>query len=58
MRNVLFIGGRYDGEFREPTPADEYEYAIANGIARHESVGEEEAARRVALWRTAFSAYV
>lgn len=28
-------------------------YHISNGIARHESVSEEEVARRVAAWRTA-----
>lgn len=56
---VTFIGGPLDGELREVEilsnpcetfidgPAVYAEYTPANGIARHESVSEEEVARRV-----------
>lgn len=57
--NFLFIGGPCDGELRDVPEAQEYfgragfvttdggAYHIANGIARHESVPEDEVARRV-----------
>jgi hypothetical protein len=51
---VTFIGGPLDGELREVPHRWTYSecgwlevYYIANGIARHESVSEEEVARRV-----------
>jgi hypothetical protein len=60
--HCIFIGGNLDGELREVP--DDYcdclecngrtnslpEYQILNGIARHESVSEEEVARRVYGW--------
>lgn len=58
----LFIGGPLDGELREvevrsdlksgwqPYIAGQPAYHISNGIARHESVSEEEVARRVHGW--------
>jgi hypothetical protein len=60
---VLFIGGPLDGELREvgqvigywAGPGETNLYHIANGIARHESVSEEEVARRVAAWRDAWA---
>jgi hypothetical protein len=52
----LFIGGALDGGLRE-VPRDEgqeyRDYHIANGIARHESVSEEEVARLVRRWMLA-----
>jgi hypothetical protein len=59
---VLFIGGDLDGELREvgqvvgywAGPGETNLYHIANGIARHESVSEEEVARMVAAWREAW----
>src|SRR5689334_18255445 len=54
--NVFFIGGSLDGQIGD-APRDEgqdyMDYHLANGIARHESVSEEEVARRVAEWREA-----
>jgi hypothetical protein len=59
----VFLGGPLDGELREvdwpepeclyfpPEVAGNQGYVLANGIARHESVSEEEVARRVAGWR-------
>jgi hypothetical protein len=46
---VTFIGGSLDGELREVDDPTRYDcrYHIANGIARHESVSEDEVARRV-----------
>lgn len=63
MPNVLFIGGDLDGTLGDDsTPGScsgsitlqgknsSATYHIANGIARHESVSEEEVARRVHRW--------
>ena len=59
---VTFVGGPLDGELREvrddtdtyldfgKRPEDMTAYHIANGIARHESVSEEEVAREVYGW--------
>lgn len=69
---VLMIGGLLDGELREVPDGkwrvDAYEhhgldqphtitrYHIANGIARHESVSEEEVAVRVSRWKACYDA--
>lgn len=62
----FFCGGPLDGELREvripprmegqvvyqkSIATDMAGYHIANGIARHESVSEEEVARMVGQWR-------
>ena len=56
---VLMIGGPLDGELREVSdssdryidfgkrPEEMTQYIIANGIARHESVSEDEVAKLV-----------
>jgi hypothetical protein len=57
MPSCVFIGGALDGELREVDPQrcdgeawvtiGTDTYHIANGIARHESVSEEEVGRMV-----------
>ncbi len=68
---VVFIGGPLDGELRvvemrsdlqsgwQPYIASEGSqyngYSVSNGIARHESVSEDEVARMIAAWRKAWA---
>jgi len=47
---VLLIGGPLDGELRE---GDNF-CNVANGIARHESLSEDEVARMLKAWRVAW----
>jgi hypothetical protein len=59
---VIFVGGPLDGELREvgevigywagPAEGENF-YSVANGIARHESVSDDEVARRVHDYQTA-----